>query len=89
MKRTPFLFLLMAAIGSAQPQSTPPSQPQAPLILPEPEVHSDHTVTFRFLDPNAKEVKLELEGAKPVPMQKDDHGVWSVTTGPLTPDFYG
>jgi hypothetical protein len=34
-------------------------------------------------------LKLELEGANAVPMQKDDHGVWSVTTGPLTPDFYG
>ena len=84
-----FLLLLMSAISCAQPQPTPASQPQAPVILPEPEVHSDHTVTFRFLDPNAKEVKLELEGAKAVPMQKDDYGVWSVTTGPLTPDFYG
>jgi enterochelin esterase-like enzyme len=84
-----FLLLLMSAISCAQPQPTPASQPQAPVILPEPEVHSDHTVTFRFLDPNAKEVKLELEGAKAVPMQKNDQGVWSVTTGPLTPDFYG
>src|ERR1700682_1711710 len=89
MKRTPFLLLLMAAVGWAQPQSTPPSPPQAPVILPEPEVHSDHSVTFRFEDPNAKQVKLELEGAKTVLMRKDDKGVWNVTTGPLTPDFYG
>jgi enterochelin esterase-like enzyme len=89
MKRTPFLLLLMAAVGWAQPQSTPPSQPHAPAILPEPEVHSDHSVTFRFEDPNAKQVKLELEGAKTVLMRKDDKGVWSVTTAPLTPDFYG
>lgn len=32
---------------------------------------------------------LELEGAKPVIMQKDDLGVWSVTTAPLQPDYYG
>ena len=89
MKRAPFLLLLMAAIGWAQPQSTPPPQPQASAILPEPEVHSDHSVTFRFEDPNAKEVKLDLEGAKPVPMQKDVSALWSVTTGPLIPDFYG
>jgi enterochelin esterase-like enzyme len=89
MKRISFLLLLTLAAGGAQSQSTPPSQPQAPEILPEPEVHSDHSVTFRFRDPNAKEVKLDLEGAKPVPMRKDDHGVWSVSAGPLTPDFYG
>ena len=32
---------------------------------------------------------MTLEGAKPAPMQKDDQGVWSLTTAPLTPDFYG
>ena len=84
-----FLLLLMSAISCAQPQSTPPSHPPAPVIVPEPEVHPDHAVTFQFLDPHAKEVKLELEGAQAVPMQKNDQGVWSVTTGPLTPDFYG
>jgi enterochelin esterase family protein len=46
-------------------------------------------VTFRFHDPNAVEVMLGLEGSKPVPMQKDDQGVWSLTIGPLDPDFYG
>jgi enterochelin esterase-like enzyme len=89
MKRISFLLVLTLAAGWAQSQSTPPSQPQAPAILPEPEVRSDHSVTFRFRDPNALEVKLDLEGAKPVPMQKDVNGIWSVTAGPLTPDFYG
>ena len=89
MKRISFLLLLTLAAGWAQSQSTPPSQPQAPAILPEPEVHPDHTVTFRFPDPNAKDVKLDLEGAKPVAMQKDAGGIWSVTVAPLTPDFYG
>jgi len=54
-----------------------------------PEVHSDNRVTFRFHDPNAAEVLLGLEGAKPAPMQKDDQGTWSLTIGPLDPDFYG
>jgi hypothetical protein len=40
-----------------------------------PEVHSDRSVTFRFRDPNAKEVLLALEGAKRVPMEKDETGI--------------
>jgi enterochelin esterase family protein len=47
-------------------------------------------VTLRFRAPNAKDVAVEIAGVeKPLPMQKDDQGVWSVTTDPLTPDFYG
>lgn len=63
--------------------------PQPPPPIVSPEVHTDKTVTFRFRDPNAKEIFLAREGATRVPMQKDEQGVWSVTTGPLEPDFYG
>ena len=63
---------------------------QAPAQIQSPEISADGRVTFRFRDPNAKQVSLSLEGAQqPVPMQMDDHGVWSVATGPLEPDFYG
>ena len=82
MKRILSVLLLGAAAAWAQAPAP------APAIL-SPEVQSDNTVTFRFRAPNAREVLLSLEGAKPVPMQKDDRGVWSVATGPLTPDFYG
>ena len=51
-------------------------------------MQSDGRVTFRFRAPNAKEVKLNLTGAKAGPMVKDDQGVWSVTTDPLPPDYY-
>ncbi|HEV1995692.1 MAG TPA: alpha/beta hydrolase-fold protein [Candidatus Acidoferrum sp.] len=84
MKRTfllLFAFLLAAATAPAQ---TPPP----PLI--SPEVHADKSVTFRFRAPNDKEVAVMIEGVpKPFPMQKDDQGVWSVTTDPLAPDYYG
>src|SRR6267142_5450396 len=74
-------ILFLAATAAAQ---TPPP----PLV--SPEVHPDHRVTFRFRGPNVKEVAVSLEGAaKPFLMQKDDAGVWSVTTEPLAPDFYG
>jgi enterochelin esterase family protein len=60
----------------------------APVV--SPEVHPDNTVTFRFSDPNAKSVLLRLEGQpKPVGMEKDDQGIWSTTTAPLSPDYYG
>jgi enterochelin esterase-like enzyme len=68
------------------------TQSATPSPLPDrvisPEVHPDSSVTFRFIAPNAHEVKVERDGAEPLPMQKDDTGVWSVTTAPLAPDYY-
>ena len=83
-------FLSLAAIAFAQ--SAPPAEPVRPAPRPaviSPGGHPDHSVTFRFRDPNAKVVMLSREGAKPVAMEKDEAGVWSVTTEPLEPDFYG
>jgi hypothetical protein len=68
-------------------QRSLPPPPSASLV--SPEVHADGSVTFRFRAPNALDVKLAREGAEPVPMQKDEQGVWSVTTAPLSPDYYG
>ncbi|PYX32092.1 MAG: esterase [Acidobacteria bacterium] len=85
-----FLFLLLPVLTAAQaakPAQAQPPQPPAPLV--SPEVHSDSSVTFRFRAPNAVEVKVASEGTEAVPMQKDDQGVWSVTTAPLSPDYYG
>jgi enterochelin esterase-like enzyme len=87
--RHTFLFMRLAfvfavAFASAAFAQTPP----APVV--SPEVHPDNRVTFRFRAPNAKEVALSMEGtSKDLTMQKDEQGVWSATTEPLTPDFYG
>jgi enterochelin esterase-like enzyme len=63
-------------------------RPPTPIV--SPEVHPDNSVTFRLRDPNAKSVLLRLEGrSKPVAMEKDDQGIWSTTTAPLSPDYYG
>jgi enterochelin esterase family protein len=82
-----FLWGLLLAVTSlaslVQPQTAPPAR------LVSPEVHPDQSVTFRFRAPNAQEVLLGREGTKPVPMVKDDQGVWSLTTAPLEPDYYG
>ncbi len=64
-------------------------QAQGPQPVISPEVAADSRVTFRFRAPNAKEVFLAREGAQRIPMQKDESGVWSVTTDPLEPDLYG
>lgn len=77
------LFLALTAVTAL----TLPVQAQQ--VVQSPEVLSDHRVTFRFRAPNAKEVLLSREGAPRLPMQKDEQGVWSITTGPLAPDYYG
>lgn len=63
---------------------------QSAARITSPDVQSDGHVTFRFRAPNAQKVELSIEGQPdPVPMQKDDQGVWSATVGPLPPDIYG
>jgi enterochelin esterase-like enzyme len=60
-----------------------------------PEVHENNTVTFRFMAPDAKEVKISgdwmpAEGWTPgsVAMTKDEKGLWSHTTDKLESDLY-
>ncbi len=75
--------IFVAAVVSGFSQERP-----HPVV--SPEVSSDRHVTFRFRDPNAKQVRLSLEGVKdPEAMEKDGQGVWSLTVGPLAPDLYG
>jgi enterochelin esterase-like enzyme len=94
--------LLLAALpfavlaqSSSQPekQQTPPRtqpRPPQPQLPVEPEVHPDGSVTFRFIAPNAKAVELNLEGtAEPQPLTRGADGIWSVTTQPLAPEYYG
>lgn len=84
------VFLVIAGIAAAQetkPAQAVPPAPPAPVV--SPEVHADGSVTFRLRAPNALEVKVAWEGAQPEAMQKDDQGVWSLTTSPLAPDYYG
>ncbi len=66
-----------------------PDLPPVPGPLVSPEVHADGSVTFRAFAPASLEVFVQLEGEKQVIMQKDDLGVWSLTTKPLAPDYYG
>jgi enterochelin esterase family protein len=92
MKRTIFglgIFCIEVMLGTFLAAGAP-AQTSPPPPLVSPDVHADRTVTFRFRAPNDKEVAVRLEGVpNAIPMQKDDQGVWNVTTGALAPDYYG
>src|SRR5580700_3622415 len=54
-----------------------------------PEVLPDGRVTFRLQAAGAHEVRLQCESLPAADMTKDDKGLWSFTTEPLEPDYYG
>lgn len=62
---------------------------RVPVEVVSPQVNPDTTVVFRFVAPQAKEVKLSAQFERSaVPMTKDSLGIWSVTCGPVKPDMY-
>jgi enterochelin esterase family protein len=71
-----------AALAQAARRSTPND------TLKSIEVAPDHRVTFRIYAPKAAEVSVSGDFGQRGKMEKDDQGVWSVTVGPLVPDFY-
>lgn len=79
------LFLLVAIYGMAQHRGNNRKQRSN---TTSPEVHANNQVTFRYLAPNAKDVKLNGFTAQPLDMVKDGDGVWSVTTGKIEPNIY-
>jgi enterochelin esterase-like enzyme len=61
---------------------------RAPL-LSSPEVHADHSITFRVFAHNAQRVSLDAQFlSSPLAMTKDTTGIWSVTVPPVIPDIY-
>jgi enterochelin esterase-like enzyme len=63
---------------------------QTPAPIHSPVVNADGTVTFHLLAPTATSVDIHTDAAlKPLPMTKDDSGLWSLTTQSLTPSWYG
>jgi len=78
----PILLLLAHLLLSA-------SGAEAPAAFDSPEILPDHRVVFRLEGSRAADVKLRGIQRKQVQMTKDEHGVWSVTLGPIAPGIYG
>ena len=88
---TAALVCLAGANAFAQGRAQRPPTPSD--TLKSPEVLPDNRVAFRIYAPKATEVTIGGDwisqgrgtGGK---LDKDDNGVWSITVGPLVPDFY-
>lgn len=60
-----------------------------PINFQSTEINPDRTITFYYKDPGAKKVMLNIRDLpKPMAMEKDAAGVWTVTTQPLPPAIY-
>jgi enterochelin esterase family protein len=80
------ILAVLVAVSASLAQQT---QTRIPKVQ-SPEVQAGGRVAFRYYDPNARQVKVRLEGAKDsFSMQKDAAGIWSYTSEPLAPDLYG
>ena len=82
-------FLALAAFAPrdarAQRQDRKPTPNDA---LNSVEIDPDRKVTFRIYAPKADEVTVGGDFAKRAAMAKAENGVWSLTVGPLAPDYY-
>jgi len=87
----PGLFVLLALVSAPVPsaKAQPNQRPRSPNdTLKSTEVSSDHKVTFRIYAPKASEVSVGGDFGEGGKLAKDEQGVWSITVGPLAPDFY-
>jgi len=83
------VFIFMAA-ARAQAPTTRPAGGGRFAMFASPEVLSDHRVTFRIQALKASEVTIRgdwMEGPA-ARLEKGENGIWSVTLGPLMPDYY-
>jgi enterochelin esterase family protein len=79
------LILPGAKAQQAQRQPTPND------TLKTPQALADKRVIFKIYAPKADEVTVSgdfLSDNKPLSLTKNEQGVWSVTVGPLRPDYY-
>ena len=81
------LSLAAAALAMCAPLLA--QRRQAPLLR-SAEVRADGAIVFRLEAPKATDVGVTGDFlARPLPMQKDEQGLWTATTDPLDPAIYG
>jgi enterochelin esterase-like enzyme len=79
------------ALALAAPSAVgqfPKRQPTPNDTLKSTEVAADKKVTFRIYAPKADQVAVGGDFGQGGAMSKDAEGVWSLTVGPLKPDYY-
>jgi enterochelin esterase family protein len=84
-----FALLTITGVTTPRVEAQPGRGDRTPnATLKSTEVSADHKVTFRIYAPKASEVSVGGDFGPGGKMTKDDKGVWSITVGPLTPDYY-
>lgn len=93
MKRSVYRILLLLFATSLAAFSQSPNIPQGAVPAPTnirpgdcPCIFSDLRVFFRVSAPEAGKVQVDI--GKVYDMQRDEKGIWSVTTNPLDPGFH-
>jgi enterochelin esterase-like enzyme len=89
------IALLMVAVVFGQQPPAGARAGGAPPIK-SPEIKADGSVTFRLAAPQAVAVLVrnttggwaEWPQGNDLAMSKDDQGIWSITVGPVKPEFY-
>jgi enterochelin esterase family protein len=82
------VLTLAAFVSNRAAAQFPSRQPTPNDTLKSTEVSSDHKVTFRIYAPKASDVSVGGDFGEGGKMTKDEKGVWSLTVGPLAPDYY-
>jgi len=93
----PLLLFGLSFQLSAQQNSTKTPSPrpsfQMGAVIVSPEILPDNKIIFRLLAPKANSVSISGDWMKgwnaSEPLIKNDTGMWTLTSGPLNPEFYG
>ena len=85
MKQFHLLPLLLFSLSLPVSAQAPPRP--APVL--SPEIAANHDVTFRIKAPAAKKVSAKVQGLEaPLPLVKNDDGIWSATALTVAPGIW-
>jgi enterochelin esterase-like enzyme len=82
--------LSVMAQNAPTPVVRPPQGPRN--VITPPQILPDNRVVFKLFAPKATEVTLNgdwMAAGVNEPLTKNDTGLWTLTTKPLKPEFYG